>query len=60
MGPLFGPLAVGCSLRLVVFASAGLVPGYTGASANPVRCFAFAVARRNFKSRSRVGARRKE
>ena len=60
MGPLFGPLAVGCSLGLVVFASAGLVPGYTGALANPARCFAFAVAQRNFKGRSGVGARRKE
>lgn len=47
-GPLGGPLAVGCSLGLVSFASAGLVPGYTGASMNPARCFAFAITRRNF------------
>lgn len=40
-----GPLAVGCSLGLVSFASAGLVPGYDGAGLNPARCFAFAVAR---------------
>ena len=44
-----GPLAVGCSLGLVSFASAGLVPGYDGASMNPARCFAFAVARRDFR-----------
>ena len=40
-----GPLAVGCSLGVVSFASAGLVPGYNGAGLNPARCFAFAVAR---------------
>ena len=47
-GPLGGPLAVGCSLGLVSFAGAGLVPGYTGASMNPARCFAFAITRRDF------------
>ena len=47
-GPIGGPLAVGSSLGLVSFASAGLVPGYTGASMNPGRCFAFAIARRSF------------
>jgi len=47
-GPLAGPFAVGCSLGLVSFASAGLIPGYTGASMNPTRCFAFAITRRNF------------
>lgn len=40
-----GPLAVGCSIGIVSFASAGLVPGYDGAGLNPARCFAFAVAR---------------
>ena len=49
MGPLFGPLGVGSSVGLIVFASAGLVPGYSGASANPARCFAFAVARHDFR-----------
>jgi len=49
-GMFAGPLAVGCSLGLVSFASAGLVPGYTGASMNPARCFAFAVARAEFSS----------
>ena len=52
MGPVFGPLAVGSSL-FVVFASAGLVPGYSGAGANPAWCFAFAVARYNFKGESK-------
>lgn len=47
-GPLGGPIAVGCSLGLVSFASAGLVAGYTGVSMNPTRCFAFAIARHNF------------
>ena len=47
-GPLVGPLAVGFSLGLTTFASANLVPGYAGASMNPARCFAFAVARRGF------------
>ena len=47
-GPLGGPFAVGCSLGLVSFATAGLVPGYTGASMNPTRCFAFAITRRDF------------
>ena len=47
-GPLGGPVAVGCSLGLVSFASAGLVPGFTGASMNPARCLAFAITRRSF------------
>ena len=47
-GPIGGPLAVGSSLGLVSFASAGLVPGYTGASMNPGRCFAFAITRHDF------------
>ena len=47
-GMFAGPLAVGCALGLVSFASAGLVPGYNGASMNPARCFAFAIARRSF------------
>ncbi|KAI9812196.1 MAG: hypothetical protein M1827_004862 [Pycnora praestabilis] len=47
-GPLAGPLAVGCSLGLVAFASAGLVPGYTGAQMHPDRCLAFAIARHDF------------
>ena len=47
-GMFAGPLAVGCALGVVSFASAGLVPGYDGASMNPARCFAFAVGRRTF------------
>ena len=45
-----GPLAVGASLGLVSFASAGIVPGYDGAGVNPARCFSSAVARRDFKA----------
>lgn len=43
-----GPLAVGCAVGLTSFASAGLVPGYTGAAVHPAKCFAFAVSRGNF------------
>ena len=50
-GPVIGPLTVGCSLGLVSFASAGLVAGYTGASMNPTRCFAFAITRHDFTGR---------
>ena len=42
------PLAVGCSVGLVAFASGSIAQGYTGASMHPGRCFAFAVARRSF------------
>ena len=49
-GPFAGPFAVGCSLGLVSFASAGLVMGYNGAAMNPARCFAFAVGKRDFTS----------
>ncbi|KZF23374.1 aquaporin-like protein [Xylona heveae TC161] len=49
-GAYIGPLAVGCVLGLVTFASAGIVPGYTGASMFPGRCFAFAIARGNFSN----------
>ena len=52
MGPVVGPLAVGSSLGLIIFASGGLVPGYTGAGANPAPCFAFAVARHDSKGMS--------
>lgn len=51
-GPLGGPFAVGCSLGLVSFATAGLVPGYTGASMNPTRCFAFAITRHDITGMS--------
>lgn len=48
-GPRLGPLFVGCTLGLVSFASSGLISGYTGASMNPARCFAFATARSDYK-----------
>lgn len=48
-GPRLGPLFVGCALGLVSFASSGLIADYTGASMNPARCFAFAIARGDFK-----------
>ncbi|KAI4212126.1 MAG: hypothetical protein LQ351_005156 [Letrouitia transgressa] len=43
-----GPVAVGCTLGLIVFAGAGLVPGYPGASMHPGRCLSFAVSRWDF------------
>lgn len=49
-GPITGPISVGLSLGLTSFASAGLVKGYTGASMNPARCFAFAITRKEFSS----------
>ncbi|KHN96293.1 Aquaporin-like protein [Metarhizium album ARSEF 1941] len=46
-GPRLGPLLVGASLGLVSFASSGIAQGSDGAQANPARCFAAAVARRD-------------
>lgn len=51
-GPALGPVAVGLTVGLIVFATAGLAPGYPGASMNPNRCFAFAVARGDFQGKS--------
>ncbi|KAJ7753805.1 aquaporin-like protein [Mycena metata] len=48
-GPALGPVSVGLIVGLIVFATAGLAPGYPGASMNPNRCFAFAVARGDFQ-----------
>ncbi|PQE04639.1 hypothetical protein CJF30_00004416 [Rutstroemia sp. NJR-2017a BBW] len=48
-GPKLGPFMVGCTLGLTSFASVGLAVGYPGAQMNPGRCFAFAVARGEFK-----------
>ncbi|PQE23365.1 hypothetical protein CJF32_00009426 [Rutstroemia sp. NJR-2017a WRK4] len=48
-GPKLGPFMVGCTLGLTSFASIGLAVGYPGAQMNPGRCFAFAVARGEFK-----------
>ncbi|PQE05696.1 hypothetical protein CJF31_00004422 [Rutstroemia sp. NJR-2017a BVV2] len=50
-GPKLGPFMVGCTLGLTSFASIGLAAGYPGAQMNPGRCFAFAVARGEFKQR---------
>ncbi|KAJ9134660.1 Aquaporin-like protein [Pleurostoma richardsiae] len=47
-GPQLGPLLVGLSLGVVSSATTGTAPGYTGASANPARCFGLAVARGSF------------
>ena len=53
-GPRLGPLFVGCSLGIVSFASSGLAAGYTGASMNPARCFAFATARADYKGKGPI------
>lgn len=49
-GPKLGPFLTACSLALISFSSVGLAKGYPGAGINPSRCFAFAVARGNFKN----------
>ncbi|EXV04291.1 MIP family transporter [Metarhizium robertsii] len=49
-GPRLGPLLVGASLGLVSFASSGIADGYGGAQANPARCFAAAIARKDMSS----------
>ncbi|TAQ90988.1 hypothetical protein B7494_g720 [Chlorociboria aeruginascens] len=48
-GPKLGPFLTGCSLGLVSFSSIGLATGYPGAGLHPGRCFAFAVARGDFR-----------
>jgi len=48
-GPKLGPLLVGCTLGLVSFSSVGLAEGFPGVGMNPARCFAFAVARGEFR-----------
>ena len=54
MGPKMGPFLVACALGLVSFSSVGLAAGYPGASMNPGRCFAFAVARGEFRRESKL------
>ena len=49
MGPQLAPFLVGLTLGLTTFATVGIGIGYQGAGMNPARCFAFAVARGNFK-----------
>jgi len=48
-GAKLWPLLIGCSLGLISFSSIGLAAGFPGVSVNPARCFAFAVARGNFR-----------
>lgn len=50
-GPRFGPLLVGVSLGLVIFATSSIAPGYQGAQMNPARCFAYGIARRDFSGK---------
>ncbi|KAK0109206.1 hypothetical protein ONS96_003029 [Cadophora gregata f. sp. sojae] len=47
-GPKMGPLLVGCVLGLTAFSTVGIAEGFPGANMNPARCFAFAVARKDF------------
>jgi len=53
-GPKLGPFLVACSLGLISFSSVGLAAGYPGVGMNPSRCFAFAVARDNFRRKQRL------
>ncbi|PVH85187.1 aquaporin-like protein [Cadophora sp. DSE1049] len=48
-GPKMGPLLVGCVLGLTAFSTVGIAEGFPGANMNPARCFAFAVARKDFE-----------
>lgn len=48
-GPKMGPLLVGCVLGLTAFSTIGIAEGFPGANMNPARCFAFAVARKDFQ-----------
>ncbi|KAL2071729.1 hypothetical protein VTL71DRAFT_12964 [Oculimacula yallundae] len=48
-GPKMGPLLVGIVLGLTAFATVGIAEGFPGANMNPARCFAFAVARNDFR-----------
>jgi glycerol uptake facilitator-like aquaporin len=47
-GRQLGPLLVGLSLGLVSCSTTGIAPGYTGASMNPTRALALAIAGRNW------------
>lgn len=47
-GRQLGPLLVGLSLGLVSSSTTGIAPGYTGASMNPARALALAIASRNW------------
>jgi glycerol uptake facilitator-like aquaporin len=38
-GPLYAPVLVGVAVGMTIWATAALVPGYTGAGVNPARCF---------------------
>jgi glycerol uptake facilitator-like aquaporin len=46
-GPKLGPLLVGASLAVLSFASSSMIPGYSGSSMNPARCFGLGVLRRD-------------
>jgi glycerol uptake facilitator-like aquaporin len=47
-GRQLGPLLVGLSLGLVSSSTTRVAPGYTGASMNPARAIALAIAGRNW------------
>ncbi|KAJ7896955.1 aquaporin-like protein [Mycena leptocephala] len=54
-GPALGPVAVGLTVGLIVFATAGLAPGYPGASMNPTDVSLLRLQEGTFKTNGSGG-----
>lgn len=48
-GPVLAPFIIGLALGMLIFASSGLAPGYTGAGMNAARCIGSAAASGEWK-----------